>query len=113
MRDKLKRILRDIYPGRDPSGLTSDEIELAERAIVAATRDAKRSRGVKLDPLLGSVFSFNGREYEVIARPVRLEVSEACSGCAFARRHCPAARCSSFDRSDGVNVWFIECSIDG
>lgn len=113
MQEKLKRILRDIYPDKAPESASPEEIALAQRAIAAATRDAKRSRGVKLDPLLGSAFCFDGVYYRVVRRASGIEVSQACEGCAFSRRHCPAARCSSFDRSDGVNVWFVEEPRDG
>ena len=56
------------------------------------------------------------RKMLCVRRPHGLIPSEACSGCWF-RNHlrigkvitnCSDIQCSSFDRPDGENVWFIE-----
>lgn len=43
-------------------------------------------------------------------RPRGLHWSEACRGCSLRTRDrgCYDLQCSSFDREDGVNVWFVD-----
>lgn len=37
---------------------------------------------------------------------------DACKGCYFSlnNKTCPSSQCSSFGRTDGKNVWFVEVS---
>ena len=68
---------------------------------------------------LGEVFTRYGVRLVCIRRP-RVEcVSGACRGCLFSRGrklingetdmlNCNDIQCSSWDRMDGRNVWFIE-----
>lgn len=57
---------------------------------------------------LGGVLKSNGVLVKCIERPyVRLSM-DACSGCFFRDKTCPKSQCSSFGRTDGKNVWFVE-----
>lgn len=56
---------------------------------------------------IGGTFILGGKEYIVECRGEVSYPREACIGCAFASRNCPEyLACSSFDRRDGVSVWF-------
>ena len=67
---------------------------------------------------VGGVLSRYGRSFRCVSRPPVASMSpqDACRGCWFARTHrderlttnCYAVQCSSFDRKDGRNVWFID-----
>lgn len=61
---------------------------------------------------IGEVISVNGVLVRCVERPPisRISVSDACSGCYFRRfnKTCPPSQCSSFGRTDGKNVWFVE-----
>lgn len=105
---KIERVLQDIFPGRDSGEFTEAERELALRAIGAAARDAKRSRIPRRDVRIGETFLSKGKEYRCVRVPKSVDFRDACSGCAFERSACPAARCSKFDRADGNFVWFVE-----
>lgn len=105
---KLERILSELYPGRETSSLSPEEVIFAKKAIEIANRDAQRSRIPRRDVRIGESFLSKGVSYTCIPRPRFIAASEACSGCAFLKLPCPAAKCSSFDRSDGNNVWFVE-----
>lgn len=59
---------------------------------------------------IGGVFESNGTRVRCIERPFVLCVQDACSGCFFSDRTCPKSQCSSFGRTDGKNVWFVEVS---
>ena len=58
-----------------------------------------------------------GQKFKCILRPPieMLHHTEACRGCWFAKTHrdnglvsnCNAIQCSSWDRKDGKNVWFV------
>lgn len=109
MSKKIDRVLRELYP--DSESFTSSQRAFAERAIAIANRDAQRSRIPRRDVRIGETFLVRGVEYECIRRPRVLEVSDACSGCAFLHASCPAARCSCWDREDGNNVWFREVEL--
>lgn len=110
---KFERVLLDIFPGRDPDSFSPEEVALAQRAIAAANRDAQRSRIPRRDVRVGETFFIRGKQYRCILRPRHIDVCEACSGCAFLKLPCPAAKCSHFDRADGNNVWFVEEPSDG
>lgn len=57
---------------------------------------------------VGGAFRFGGHVYGVVERSGVEQARDACRGCAFASRNCPQSyACSSFDRSDGVSVWFV------
>ena len=58
-----------------------------------------------------------GRVLKCVLRPSGLTPSDACSGCWFSKGrkggnstlvNCNDIQCSSFDRMDGKNVWFVE-----
>ena len=59
---------------------------------------------------LGKTAIAGGRMYCCVARPRVLHWTEACRGCALrvGDRGCYDLQCSSFDREDGRNVWFVE-----
>lgn len=58
---------------------------------------------------IGDRFVLGGVTYEVVPRGEVAWPREACMGCAFAARNCPEnLACSSFDRRDGISVWFKE-----
>ena len=61
---------------------------------------------------VGEVFESNGRYLRCVERPYVPSPQEACSGCFFAVNNltCPKSQCSSFGRTDGRNVWFVEVS---
>ena len=109
MSKKIDRILRELWPGVDD--FSAEQVSFAQRAIAIANRDAQRSRIPRRDVRIGERFFVKDVEYECVRRPRWIEVSDACSGCAFLHASCPAARCSRWDREDGNNVWFQE--VDG
>ena len=58
-----------------------------------------------------------GRKLACVERPADLwPAADACGGCFFRRSRtengtvitCSDIQCSSFDRMDGKNVWFVE-----
>lgn len=61
---------------------------------------------------LGGHFYVARRRYRVV-RNTAVMPWEACYGCAFSGREdgkfrsCPNVKCSCFDRSDGISVWFV------
>lgn len=57
---------------------------------------------------VGGVFMVADRKYLVERRPKGISPCEACAGCGFLKSCCPPVACSSFDRADGVSVWFRE-----
>lgn len=61
---------------------------------------------------IGEVLDVNGVLVKCIARPYVQCAYDACSGCYFsiANKTCPPSQCSSFGRTDGRNVWFVEVS---
>lgn len=71
----------------------------AERSIVERTTYA-----------IGSRYDIGGVVLRCIERPLVSCPQDACSGCYFSRSHktCPPSQCSSFGRTDGRNVWFVE-----
>lgn len=72
---------------------------------------------------LGEQFTRYGVRLVCIRRPRVDCVSAACKGCWFSRGrrvidgvtvmlNCNDIACSSFDRMDGLNVWFVEKAPD-
>lgn len=59
---------------------------------------------------LGGEFESNGVRVRCVLRDRDVSHQEACSGCYFVDKHCPKSQCSSFGRTDGKNVWFVEVS---
>lgn len=59
---------------------------------------------------VGKVFRSNGTYVKCIERPEVGAVCRACEGCFYSDKTCPRSQCSSFGRTDGRNVWFIEVS---
>lgn len=103
---KVERVLRRVYPGRED--FTDEERRLAESAIYVANSDAPKARMPRTDIPVGGVLHKNGRAYRCVVRDEVSSPADACSGCGLRERPCYGVRCSSFDRSDGGNVWFIE-----
>lgn len=66
---------------------------------------------------VGKTLNRYGRVFKCVLRPdvSVLDPCEACRGCWFSRTHrddrltsnCNAIQCSSWDRKDGENVWFV------
>ena len=57
---------------------------------------------------IGEVFESNGVLVKCILRP-RIDLPmNGCEGCFFRDKTCPKSQCSSFGRTDGKNVWFVE-----
>ena len=61
---------------------------------------------------IGKVFESNGTYVKCVERPEGLSPLQACSGCFYSDKTCPRSQCSSFGRTDGKNVWFIEISYE-
>lgn len=59
---------------------------------------------------IGSEIESNGIRVRCVERPVVSCVQDACIGCYFKDVTCPKSQCSSFGRTDGKNVWFVEVS---
>lgn len=59
---------------------------------------------------IGEVFESNGVLVECVLRPYVGVCADACGGCFFRDKTCPKSQCSSFGRTDGKNVWFVEVS---
>lgn len=64
---------------------------------------------------LGQEFRRYGTTLVCTERPKGLVPTAACKGCWFRRSkvggavvNCDDIQCSSFDRMDGRNVWFVE-----
>lgn len=64
---------------------------------------------------LGGRFRRYGVELVCVERPEGLSPCDACRGCFFCSSringvviNCNDIQCSSWDRMDGVNVWFRE-----
>lgn len=104
---KADRILREVFPGREV--FTDVERRLVERVISAVNNDAPRSRIPRTDIPVGREFEMDGVRLVVCRRGVVYEPKDACMGCWFKTegRSCYGLRCSSFDRADRVNVWFV------
>lgn len=72
-------------------------------------KSARSSRAPRITYGIGREFRIGSRSYRVIERSGIVLPCDACMGCAFANRRCPDnIACSSFDRRDGVSVWFVE-----
>lgn len=61
---------------------------------------------------IGDVIESNGVYVKCVARPYVHLSQDACSGCFFKDKTCPKSQCSSFGRTDGKNVWFVEVFMD-
>lgn len=61
---------------------------------------------------IGYEFESSGVLLRCIERPEVSHCSDACRGCYFCVNNltCPRSQCSSFGRTDGKNVWFVEVS---
>jgi hypothetical protein len=57
---------------------------------------------------IGEVFESNGVWVRCVLRDRECSPQDACSGCFFRDKTCPKSQCSSFGRTDGRNVWFVE-----
>lgn len=64
---------------------------------------------------VGWNFRVGCRFFDVVVRPEGLAPHQACSGCYFSSvtkdgtyPTCPNQQCSSWDRLDKRNVWFVE-----
>lgn len=60
---------------------------------------------------VGDVVLIGERTYRVVPNGAR-RPSDACLGCAFSNGWCPSVACSSFDREDGIGVWFVRVDDD-
>lgn len=68
---------------------------------------------------IGSILVRYGKTLECVERPKGLAPCDACRGCWFSTGkghigggvvNCRDIQCSSWDRMDGRNVWFVEAS---
>lgn len=76
---------------------------------MARTKSIRSSTPPRRTIAVGDYFELAGVRYEVVLRGEVVFPREACIGCAFANKNCPEyLACSSFDRRDGVSVWFKE-----
>ena len=78
-----------------------------------STRESKpqvRSIVEKCTTPIGEIFSSNGVYLQCVERPEVEYPRDACLGCYYSRNYltCPKSQCSSFGRTDGKNVWFVE-----
>ena len=107
MTPKEERILSRLY---GPGPWSEGQIEFARKAIKIANDDAVRSRMPRRDIRIGEEFEKKGHRFKCVRRPKIDAPSEACSGCDAAHLfgNCEMPRCSSHDRSDRQNVWFVE-----
>lgn len=66
----------------------------------------------KITMPIGTEYMSNGVLLRCIERPHIEFPKDACSGCFYSRNYatCPKSQCSSFGRTDGKNVWFVEVS---
>ena len=105
---KIDRVLRRTFPGRE--SFTEEERRLAEAALYVANSDAPKSRIPRKDIPIGQTVTKNGVTYKCVPRAdiTSLNAADACIGCSLKDRPCSGLRCSSFDRRDGINVWFEE-----
>lgn len=55
---------------------------------------------------VGAIIERQGVRLRVVKRPEGLKPSEACGGCFYGDVCTSRLACSSFDRKDGVSVWF-------
>ena len=63
---------------------------------------------------VGEEFVLGGIRYRVVLRGEIVFPRDACRGCAFAGLNCPEyLACSSFDRRDGISVWFKAIDDEG
>ena len=101
------RLLRALMPSKDV--FTREDYEYARSLLARA--DGKSGKASSLPSQfvrLGGTVRYKGRDYRCVLRD-DVTWSECCRGCAFAGADCPPAlQCSSFDRRDGLNVWFQE-----
>lgn len=100
-------LLRRICPGRE---FSRSEIAVADM-VLSSFAESKSRIPRKFVPL-GGFYVKGGVMYECVMRPEVDRPSEACSGCAFCRtsssdRWCLGLQCSKWDRSDGLDVWFV------
>lgn len=103
---KVERVLRKAFPGRE--AFTEEEYNVAKAALYVANSDAPKSRMPRTDVEVGGFVNKGGRRYKCVLRMDVLHPSDACLGCDLCDRPCSGLRCSSFDRRDGLNVWFKE-----
>ena len=103
----IQTVLKVMYPGVED--YTEEQMSSARRAIAAAVRRTQRS--MRLPSIyipIGGYYVNGGTRYLCVARP-RVHPKDGCTGCAFAKRQCPAAlQCSKFDRADNRFVWFVK-----
>lgn len=106
-----ERILRRVHPGRGDFG--EDERSYVE-VVLSAYNDERASSGrtsampVRYVPEGGEV-TVAGRVLRCVRRGAVTCPADACSGCSLSRLYlgCADLQCSSFDRRDGINVWFL------
>lgn len=115
-----ERILRRLYPDRGE--FSEGELSYVDAVLSAYAGERLSSERASALPLryveVGGAVSVSGYRLRCVERPRCLwPPSEACSGCALSRLYlgCAGLQCSSFDRRDGRNVWYVEessgCSI--
>ena len=74
---------------------------------MAVTKSIRSASTPRRTLLVGEEFVLGGIRYRVCIRGEVRFPRDACSGCAFSSVNCPEyLACSSFDRRDGVSVWF-------
>lgn len=75
-----------------------------------AMSPAERSIVEKTTYAIGEVYRIGDVYVRCIERPYISCIQECCKGCYFsdAYKTCPPSQCSSFGRTDGKNVWFVE-----
>ena len=100
-------LLRRICPGRV---FTAREIAVAD--LVLSSFSESKSRMPRRFVPVGGYYAKDGVMYECVVRPEVGRPSDACRGCAFCRtsssdRWCLGLQCSKWDRSDGLDVWFV------
>ena len=102
------RLLRALMPGK--VSFSREDYAYARSLLVEA--DGKSGKASSLPSQfvpLGGTVRYKGRVYRCVSRERGIAWAECCRGCAFCGCDCPPAlQCSSFDRRDGVNVWFQE-----
>lgn len=104
------RALRKVFPTREV--FTEEEIRLAKAVAEAVHENMTHSRLPKKKyHSLYSVFMVDHVRLKVVPRGPVMAPKDACMGCYFKsgkNNPCSSICCSSFDREDKRNVWFVE-----
>lgn len=107
--EKALTYLKRLYPER--IAFTEEEKEFASGLlrVFLMKDDCQCQMPTRFVPV-GEVCVHGAVKYCCVKRPKVVVAGSACDGCDIARKYrgCGNLQCSSYDRKDRENVWFVE-----